>query len=55
MILARDLCSREGLVLLAENHLLNAEMIQRITAYATRHKLLLHIAVHPGAAIAHAF
>ena len=47
MMLARDLCSREGLVLLPANHLLNAEMIQRITAYATRHKLLLHIAVHP--------
>ena len=51
MILARDLCSRESLVLLPANHLLNAEMILRITAYATRHKLLLHIAVHPGPAV----
>lgn len=48
MILARDLCSHEGLVLLATGHVLGFDMIQRIAAYATHHKLLLHIAAHTG-------
>jgi len=54
MILAHDLCSREGLVLLPANHKLNADMIQRITAYATRHKLLVLIAVQTSSPVAHA-
>ena len=54
MILAHDLCSREGLVLLPTNHVLNTDMIQRITAYATRHKLLVQIDVKTSPAIHHA-
>jgi len=55
MILARDLCSREGLVLLPTNHRLDAQMIQRIAGYATRHELPVLIAVKTSTAVAHAF
>jgi len=54
MIMAHDLCSREGLVLLPANHTLDAEMIQRITAYATRHKLLVLVAIKTGSVVTHA-
>ena len=53
MVLARDLRSREGVVLLVVDHVLSADLIQRIGAYATRHNLALLIAVRivpPGAA-----
>lgn len=45
MVLARDLRSGEGMVLLAADHVLSADLIQRIVAYAGRHGLSLLIAV----------
>lgn len=45
MVLARDLRSRDGVVLLAVDHVLSADLIQRIGAHATRHSLALLIAV----------
>jgi response regulator RpfG family c-di-GMP phosphodiesterase len=51
MVLARDLCSGEGQVLLAAGHSLSADLIQRIGAYATRHNLSLEIAVRTSAAL----
>jgi response regulator RpfG family c-di-GMP phosphodiesterase len=48
MTLARDLCSREGVVLLAADHVLSADLIQRICAHASRHDLTLLIAVQTG-------
>jgi hypothetical protein len=50
MILARDLRSAEGQVLLAAGHALSADLIQRVGAYATRHGLSLEIAVRTAAA-----
>jgi len=50
MILARDLRSAEGQVLLAAGHALSADLIQRISAYAARHGLSLEIAVRTAAA-----
>ena len=54
MVLARDLRSHEGMVLLAADHALSADLIQRIVAYASRHGLSLLIAVQAGSAAAHA-
>ena len=48
MTLARDLRSREGVVLLAADHVLTADLIQRIGVHAARHDLSLLIAVHTG-------
>lgn len=48
MVLARDLRSREGVVLLAVDHALSADLIQRIRAHAARHDLSLLIAVQTG-------
>lgn len=45
MVLARDLRSSEGMVLLATDHVLSADLIQRVVAYASRHGLALRIAV----------
>jgi response regulator RpfG family c-di-GMP phosphodiesterase len=45
MALGRDLRSREGVVLLAADHVLTADLIQRIGAHATRHGLSLLIPV----------
>jgi response regulator RpfG family c-di-GMP phosphodiesterase len=45
MRLARDLRSREGVVLLAADHVLNADLIRRISAHAARHNLSLLIPV----------
>jgi response regulator RpfG family c-di-GMP phosphodiesterase len=54
MVLARDLRSGEGMVLLAADHVLNADLIQRLVAYAGRHGLSLLIAVRAGSIAAHA-
>ena len=54
MVLARDLRSREGMVLLAADHALSADLIQRIVAYAGRHGLSLVIAVQAGSIAGHA-
>jgi response regulator RpfG family c-di-GMP phosphodiesterase len=54
MLLARDLRSREGLVLLAADHVLSAGLIERIVAYAGRHGLSLLIAVQIDRTAAHA-
>lgn len=48
MVLARDLRSREGMVLLAADHVLSGDLIQRVVAYANRHGLDLVIAVQTG-------
>jgi hypothetical protein len=45
MVLARDLRSREGMVLLVAEHVLSTDLIQRIGVHATRHNLSLLIAV----------
>jgi response regulator RpfG family c-di-GMP phosphodiesterase len=45
MVLARDLRSHDGVVLLAAGHVLDADLIQRINAYASRHDLTLQIPV----------
>lgn len=52
MVLARDLRSRDGVVLLAVDHVLSADLIQRIGAHATRHNLALLIAVRTPRAAA---
>ena len=54
MVLARDLRSGEGMVLLAADHVLSADLIQRLVAYAGRHGLALVIAVQTGSIAAHA-
>lgn len=46
MILAADLRSRDGVVLLAAEHVLSADLIERVVGYAERHGLALRIAVH---------
>ena len=45
MVLARDLVSAEGVVLLAADHVLTADLIQRICGYERREglELLLHV------------
>ncbi len=48
MLLARDLCSREGVVLLASDHVLSVDLIKRIRAHASRHDPSLLIAVQTG-------
>ena len=48
MVLARDLRSSEGVVLLAADHVLSADLIRRIGAHAARHGLSLTIAVQTG-------
>jgi len=48
MVLARDLRSREGMVLLAAEHVLSANLIQRIRDYAARQCLPLTVAVQLG-------
>ena len=45
MVLAYDLRSREGVVLLTADHVLSADLIQRISAHEARHQLKLQIAV----------
>ena len=45
MVLSRDLRSRDGVVLLAAEYVLSADLIQRIGAHATRHNMVLLIAV----------
>jgi len=54
MVLARDLRSGEGMVLLAAEHVLSADLIQRLTAYADRHGLSLVIAVQIASVAAQA-
>jgi response regulator RpfG family c-di-GMP phosphodiesterase len=48
MVLARDLRSREGMVLLAAEHVLSANLIQRIRDYAARQCLPLTVAIQLG-------
>jgi putative nucleotidyltransferase with HDIG domain len=50
MVLARDLCSGEGVVLLAGGHVLSASLIERICAHAARRNLSLLIAVRTARA-----
>ena len=45
MVLAHDLRSREGVVLLAAGYVLDGGLIQRISAYASRHGLALQIPI----------
>jgi response regulator RpfG family c-di-GMP phosphodiesterase len=46
MTLARDLISREGLLLLPADHVLDAQMIQQVQEYETRSEARLDIWVH---------
>ena len=50
MVLARDLCSSDGMVLLAVDHVLSADLIRRIGTHAERFNLALQIAVRTGSA-----
>ena len=52
MRLARDLRSRDGVVLLAAEHVLSADLIRRIAAHAERHGLALTIPVLTGDPVA---
>ena len=48
MVLAQDLRSREGVVLLTAEHVLSAYLIQRISAHEARHQLKFQVAVLVG-------
>ncbi len=47
MVLARDLVSTEGVILLAADRVLDADLIQRIRHYETRDELTLVLFVKP--------
>ncbi|HEY9027583.1 MAG TPA: HD domain-containing phosphohydrolase, partial [Burkholderiaceae bacterium] len=48
MVLARDIRSREGVVLLAAEQVLSGDLIQRLRTYSARHCLQLVVAVQLG-------
>lgn len=48
MRLAKELCSREGLVLLSAGHVLTADLIRRIALYEQREGLTLELQIQPG-------
>jgi hypothetical protein len=47
MVLAADLISREGVVLLATDHVLTADTIRRIRLYEQREGLRIELRVRP--------
>jgi len=48
MVLAFDLRSKEGLLLLAADHVLSEDLIRRLSAHAARHQLSLEVPVKTG-------